>query len=81
MSVRTWDSGTGQNAALFVMMIFWMLLIAIAIIQSQYFYWEWNLQTVVGLIFVIGIMYTWVWSFFYKKHREPPTKETEDVNE
>ena len=80
MSVRVWDAGFGQNIALFVMVLFWVLLIAIAIIQSQYYNWVWNLQSIVGLVFVIGIMYTWVWSFFYKKH-QPPAKETEGVNE
>jgi 1,4-dihydroxy-2-naphthoate octaprenyltransferase len=60
MSVRTWDSSVGQNAALFVMVLFWALLILVAIAQTN---WQWNLLPILGLIFVIGILYTWVASF------------------
>ena len=71
MSVRTWETGSlGQNLALFIMMIFWTLLIITAIIQTPYSHWDWNPSTVVGLIFVIGIMYTWVFSFMHKKPRQ-----------
>jgi K+-sensing histidine kinase KdpD len=57
MSVRTWNAGTGQNTALFIMILFWALIILLAIAQTN---WQWNAGTIIGLIFMIGILYTWV---------------------
>jgi hypothetical protein len=60
MSVRTWNAGTGQNTALFIMILFWALIILLAIAQTN---WQWNAGTIIGLIFMIGILCTWVAGF------------------
>ena len=63
MSTRTWNAGFGQNLTLFIMVLFWTLLILLAIIQTN---WNWNFGTVVGLIFVICVVYGWVLFFFVR---------------
>jgi hypothetical protein len=71
MSTRTWNAGFGQNLALFIMMLFWMLLILLAIIQTN---WNWNFGTVVGLIFVICVSYGWVLFFMRSGSRSNLSK-------
>jgi hypothetical protein len=55
---------------LFIMMVFWALLILLAIVQTQYSGWQWNLPTIFGLVFVIGVSThrvhgTWMFEFVY----------------
>jgi hypothetical protein len=64
MSVRTWDAGSNQNAALFIMMLFWALLILLVVAQTN---WQWNLPTIFGLIFIIGVLDTWIISFTWRR--------------
>jgi energy-coupling factor transporter transmembrane protein EcfT len=73
MSFKVWDAGKNQNMALFIMVLSWALLILFGIAQTNF---QWNAPSVVGLIFVIGILYTWAFSFTHKKPCNSSTKET-----
>jgi 1,4-dihydroxy-2-naphthoate octaprenyltransferase len=64
MSFKVWDAGKNQNMALFIMVLSWALLMLFGIVQTNF---QWNVSAVVGLIFVIGILYTWTFSFIHKK--------------
>src|SRR5215467_11685698 len=52
MSVRTYDAGLGQNMVLFIMMLFWALLILLAITQTN---WLWMLPQ--SLAFFLSLAY------------------------
>lgn len=74
MSFRVWDAGKNQNIVLFIMVLSWTLLILLGIVQSQYYNFEWSPASVVGLIFVVCILPSWI-SFFLRK----PSKSSKTV--
>jgi hypothetical protein len=63
MAVRAWDAGA-QNVALGIMyLLLFVFMISLGITQSN---WRWNFQTIFGLVFFGGVLYTWILGFIYR---------------
>jgi hypothetical protein len=64
MSVRTWDAGN-QNWVLFIFYVLLALLVLLGTAQTN---WQLDLPVIVGLVFMILILATWI-AFFIRVRR------------
>ncbi|HEY7417449.1 MAG TPA: hypothetical protein VH593_19855, partial [Ktedonobacteraceae bacterium] len=68
MSVRTWNAGKGQNAALFAYMIFFGLIAIWGTATTK----AGGFPMMFGLAYTLMILSSWFVVLFYRLRRRPP---------